>query len=213
MNFVNDVPALILSLRAASKIFAFTAKSPVEINGWGLVEQSEEGKHFYVSDVFILKQEVSGGDAEGDQDALMEFLGACMEPQKVKFQWHSHHEMAAWYSSTDTEGIEDYGCSADYMLSMVVNKAQDCVCRLDLFRPFRMTSEVPVFVSVPIEKAIMEFCQREFDAKVTMRAPSFSGRVVDAIDSVTGLGKEDGMQENQREEIKSLLLPLSRYSR
>ena len=194
-QIAGDVPALILSLKAASKIFAYTDISPFEINGWGLVEQYDGDDDFYVSDVFILPQVASDSEVEGVPDALMKFPGDCPTPEKMKFQWHSHGSTVVYYSPTDLEGIDDYGCSADYILSMVVNKDQNCICRLDLFSPFRMTLSIPVFMLVPIAEETRNSCQAEFDTKVTVRKSIFFRDL-----------------KNQIEGIDYLFLPLSKNS-
>lgn len=159
---ISDQPVVFIELEAIRKIFSFATLSPGEITGWGNVER--KGNHFRISEVFILKQRARKDRVDEDPLALNEYLGNCLDPSKIKFQWHSHGDLPVFFSSQDREIVKGY--STDFLISMVVNRRCDYLCRLDIFRPFELSIKVPLFVILPIQKEVIEFCQKEVKEKV-----------------------------------------------
>jgi len=87
------------------------------------------------------------------------------DPSTLKFWWHSHANMSVFWSGTDDVCAETL--SKEFAFSMVVNKAGERKCRLDLYSPFRI-----IFDGVKIQELtqddtkLKEECEKEVKEKV-----------------------------------------------
>ena len=119
----------------------------------------------YVNEVHLLEQECTDTGTELDSDAVTNLLLSVDHPEKVRAWIHSHADMQCFWSNTDAECIEGLA-NESFLVSIVVNKAGDYRCRVDLFRPVRITiDKVPVVVRVRSTRLAGD-CKREFDRKV-----------------------------------------------
>ena len=88
---------------------------------------------------------------EMDPKALNRFVYELVrdggDASSLKFQWHSHVLLPAYFSAEDLETIAGY--LNDYMISFVGNQQDEYRCRLDLFKPFQLSLELPLLVRVP----------------------------------------------------------------
>ena len=159
---------LVLEYAADCKIREYTEQCPNEISGLGKVRI--EGEDIIVSDVAIFKQRVSAAHSTIEPSALAEF-----QCERVKagesmkdwcLWWHSHADMAVFFSGTDT-GTIDTSTEFPYLASLVVNKKGESKARVDVFSPVRMTESMEVVVQYPEAEGIAEEVKREIAAKVT----------------------------------------------
>ncbi|MDB5162182.1 MAG: hypothetical protein JWM52_690 [Candidatus Saccharibacteria bacterium] len=167
------LPTLYVEVSAWAKILGYARQSgKQEINGFGYVRH--DGFDFIVDtfeDIFITKQEVSGGAAEvsGDVFALaVDRAAQDARQDELRLQWHSHVDMDAYFSATDTSNIENYGnAGMEYFLSLVVNKQGKLSARLDVFQPIRVSTALQVLL---FDDAIsLENLQQDIDEHVTTR--------------------------------------------
>lgn len=141
---------LIIPPEIESKLHAYVMAVQGEIAGMGKVKIDEETGDIVVEDICIYDQEVTGGTADLSTDALAAFMmekiqaGESLAPWIL--WWHSHSHMAAFFSGRDTSTI-DGSTDFQHLISLVVNKRRERECRIDTFRPFRLTeTDVPVVV-------------------------------------------------------------------
>jgi len=104
------------------KIMHWINKTDMEVSGFGHVAYDEDTATFNVLDAYLLKQE--GGAAHTDIDAAA--LGKLMYDKRnceghLRFWWHSHVNMAVFWSGTDRKTIEDMGKNG-WCLATVFNK-------------------------------------------------------------------------------------------
>lgn len=158
----GELPKVFIALAAMEKILCFTRLTEYEINGLGTVER--RGNDFLITEAFILDQEAGVATAEIDPMTLNQFVGECREPEKLKFQWHSHGRIPAFFSTEDTSTIARY--FNDFMISLVVSKNGEYQCRLDLFRPFRAVFRVNIEILLPFGKDLIEYCRKEIKQKI-----------------------------------------------
>jgi proteasome lid subunit RPN8/RPN11 len=139
------VPTLYIETAAWAKILGYARLSGTrEINGFGYI--TTDGVDYSIDtdeDVFITKQEVSAGAAEVAASDFARAVDHAMidgRQDDLRFQWHSHVDGQAYFSSIDTRNIEDYGrAGMEHFISLVMNKKGDLSARLDVFRPVRVS--------------------------------------------------------------------------
>lgn len=105
------------------KIMYWIDKCPQEISGLGFVEIINGVPH--VTDAILIEQEVSASATDLKEDAvnkaMFEFRN---RPGELKFWWHSHVYMSAFWSGTDKETIESLGRHG-WFISTVFNKRRE----------------------------------------------------------------------------------------
>lgn len=139
MEFIID-PA------AYAKLYHWIDKAPGEISGLGMAQMSADGQTLFISDVFLFEQENSGAstDIGSERDGSVsiaqaqhrwmaalpkETLAAICDGKIVpgrdmpwaRWWWHSHSNMRAFWSGTDTETIRQLG-SAEWFAATVFNR-------------------------------------------------------------------------------------------
>jgi hypothetical protein len=137
-----------ISRNEFEKLKSYVLGVKTEISGLGLVERRKN--IFYIHEIFLLEQEVSAASATIDPVAISKLMNRLIKedrnPTDLKFWWHSHANMEAFWSGTDDSTIEKFA-SKDYSLSLVINKDLEYLCRMDLYQPLR----------VKIDRIPMEF--------------------------------------------------------
>ena len=149
----------------------------IEAEAWECIRQWTElangefscfgtvGDDLYINEVHLLEQECTDNATEMDPAAVTDLLLNVDDPSQVRAWIHSHADMQCFWSSTDDECIEGLA-NESFLVSIVVNKAGDYRCRVDLFHPIRITiDKVPVVVRVRSPRLAVD-CHREFDRKV-----------------------------------------------
>ena len=123
------------------------------------------GDDLYINEVHLLEQECTDTATELDPEAVATLLMGLDRPEHARAWIHSHSDMQCFWSNTDEDCIEGLA-NESFLISIVVNKAGDYRCRVDLFRPVRLTiDKVPVVVRVRSPR-LAAACKREFDQKV-----------------------------------------------
>lgn len=97
--------------RVYNKIMYWIQKSsPNEIAGFGSLSFDVEHRIFRVNDAMLLKQEVSSGDAEIDDNAINKAMYEQRnDPGALKWHWHSHPTFGVFWSGTDMNLIRQLG--------------------------------------------------------------------------------------------------------
>lgn len=181
---------LIIPKAIEKKIHDYVMAVDSEIAGMGSIELSESGD-ITLTDVMIYEQDVTGGTADLSSEAIAkwqsELVKAGGSPKKWKLWWHSHVNMPAFFSGIDTATM-DRQTEGDFMVSLVVNKRRERLCRMDVYRPFRMKQEN---VSIEIQGVEAYAIPAEIIAEVAEKVKSkiykpTIGFVQDAADKVWG---------------------------
>lgn len=148
------------------KIRHWTALAPGEFSALGLVEK--DGEDLIVTEVFLPRQSCTAMNTEMDPDDLARLLvelEARDAGSRLRLWLHSHGEMRTFWSGTDDATIEVLA-NDGYVVSIVVNKAGDVLCRVDLFEPFRHTfHKVPVEPLMP-DYGLYDACKAQMAEKV-----------------------------------------------
>ncbi|OHB22477.1 MAG: hypothetical protein A2939_02870 [Parcubacteria group bacterium RIFCSPLOWO2_01_FULL_48_18] len=164
-------PEVRIQPAAIQKILAYADFCPVEINGFGIVKRLE-GNKFLITDAFILPQTVSSISADMDDLAynrfIVELVQNGLDPYACKLQWHSHVDAPAFFSPKDLRTIRGY--LTDFMISLVVNRWREYQCRIDVYKPFPLSLDVPVLaVLSEASQEVLDGCIEDIRAKVKRR--------------------------------------------
>lgn len=136
---MTDKATLSITVDAHERIMACVRACATEINGIGRISY-KQGK-LVIDEVAVLKQSVSATHAELDTEDLMNFLATRPDASQWRVQWHSHVNMATFWSGIDEEAIKSIGETADYLISLVFNKSGEYKARVDHFKPFHSTQD------------------------------------------------------------------------
>lgn len=128
---------------------------PIEVSWLGLVEETEFGP--YVSEVLLPKQVCSpvGTELDIPDMARIKFeRHRAKLPNNVQFWGHSHVDMGATFSGVDVRKMAEWGgdCKAgdpDWFINLVTNKRREYQCVIEIFKPVRLSIDVPVHVGDP----------------------------------------------------------------
>lgn len=179
---IPDIPKtpkyrLFIESNAFKKLREYVKQCPDEIQGFG--QLSLDGNKIKVHNVFIIPQEVSSSSAEIEEEDLATLLHYCLEQdppiglETIKFWWHSHVSMDAFWSGTDTQMIDTF--KNGWMVSLVTNKHGECKVRLDIYEPFRVIQELDFpLIFWAEDKELEEAVKKEINDKVkrTFLAPA-----------------------------------------
>lgn len=163
----QQAPSLHMPVTVWQKLMAFVVSCPVEVNGFGLIDDVPGG--FVLSDVFITEQ--SAGPAH--VDVTPETMGKLMtdmirrgeDPGRIKFQWHSHVGMAAYFSLTDEANINRW--PGDWLFSLVANVHGDYACRLDMLSGPRVTVDITPQMHITPDQDLLQHAAAEIRSKVS----------------------------------------------
>ena len=168
-------PPIWLTREAYSKIMHWVNKSNMEVSGFGKVITMKNDKGliegFVVRDVYLLKQTV--GMAHTDIDAAA--FGKLMYETKdaegdLNFQWHSHVNMAVFWSQTDVDTILELGGNG-YCLAGVFNKKNEHRFALSykIESTFGMNTLMEDQMTATIYDHVDETKKKEWDEEFTQK--------------------------------------------
>lgn len=179
---------LFIEHTAWQKIQYYVDTCKTEVSGIGKIERREGD--FYVTDVKIFEQDVSGAHSDIDAETLAKFqvelLKSNEDPADWTLWWHSHANMGVFFSARDVDTIDE---STDfrYMVSLVTNHKHELVARVDVYDPARLYTELDVDILLPdVSAEIATECQAEIDAKVRQKAITTKKVGFDAVKDVVG---------------------------
>lgn len=181
MEIIRPAPQLrsCLHIREAAyaKIMHWVRLSPVEISGLGMVEIIDGIPT--VTEVCLCKQKNSATSTDIDGadigKAMFEF-DRRQVPGEMRFWWHSHVDMEAFWSGTDLSTIEQLG-SRGWFISTVFNKRADQRTAFYSQEPFRwFVDQVPTEVIVT-RTAEMDQWDAEYKAKCEERTYGYGPKV------------------------------------
>lgn len=163
-----------IEYKAWQKIKHYTDACPYEIGGLGKV--TTDGKDFYVHDAEIFTQKVTPAHVDMTAETLATFQFEKMKAKEslkdYKFWWHSHAKMGVFFSSTDTDTI-DNSTEFPWLVSIVTNHKHELVGRVDVYQPVHIfVDKVTIEVLEPVDEELKAQCAKDIAEKVTFPAPT-----------------------------------------
>lgn len=117
-------------------VMAVVAAAKGEVGGIGYVELESPGS-LRVSEFVLLEQEADAASVDFEGDAYIEEITRAAEEGKenqLRCSWHSHGDLATYFSTTDEKGVIEYSqLGMPWLLSLVFNKKGDVSGRVDIF--------------------------------------------------------------------------------
>lgn len=169
---VNNIDAyrgltLAVSVEVWQKLQTYVQLCHTEINGFGVIQRLNPHV-FLLEDVFIFEQEASDVHVTVSSEVMHRRLyqldQAGMKLSTIRFQWHSHVNMAAYMSDVDEANIDAY--PGDWMISLVANKRGEFEARLDVMKPLRLTLAMAVEVVIGPSDSFSDVIRAEIAEKV-----------------------------------------------
>ena len=118
-----------------------------EIGGFMIAKKNKDGD-IIISDPEILKQEVTGGTTVMEKESVADYYVKCAQKYgaDVRFVWwHSHANMGAFWSGTDTNTMEEYS-SGDWSAFLVVNIRGEYKFRVCVWNPIEAYKDIELNV-------------------------------------------------------------------
>jgi len=150
-------------------------KHKAEIGGMAIMMKDTEG-NWHVEKPVILKQEISMSNTSIDKDELAKYYTKEAMYMQKKFPnvnyrflwWHSHHTMAAFWSGTDHEAINEFS-DGDMSFALVVNLKEEYKFRISIWKPLVVAQDVtlniigkePAKLSNKMIKEVKDLCEKE----------------------------------------------------
>lgn len=127
---------LTLSHTARTDIAHYIRMCNYEIGGFGYVTINDSGD-FFVDEIFLVEQTVTGTTVDFMDDGLAYAVERAAKDDRLdelKFCWHSHVNMGAFWSGTDETMITGMNNGmTPYIVSLVQNKKHETKQRVDFF--------------------------------------------------------------------------------
>jgi hypothetical protein len=150
-----------------------------------LPEQSSSASHTEVSAVALA-------------ELVVEAVREGIDTARLQVWLHSHGQMQVFFSATDERNIQNAFPQADWVLSLVTNRAGQIKARLSLYKPFRLDVD-NVLVKVGLPSQLESAIRKEVQRKVHHGYGCFSERAylggVHESEDNRGVGREAGASE------------------
>jgi len=223
---------LVLTNGTYDKITEYVRQIDAEIGMFGYVTLDDGD--FYVDEVFLVKQEVSGSSVDFADAGLEYAINRAVEDDRIndlKFCCHSHVDMDAFWSTTDDKMIAGMNNGmTPYLVSLVINKRHDTQQRVDFFNPpeplAQFTNQLRFDLDLVVESednaaiadeiAELVTHRKYFTSSRSRRYDSYRSRqdwtnnddtnvaVVNAAGDITGYLRPDDMTEEEWNELTQL---------
>lgn len=121
---------IIMPLKVRETIQYFVDQADKEISGLGDATIDLEEKTVTISSAFLLDQECTAATTDLDEGAVSKAMFAAHKdeqegkPRSIKFWWHSHVNMAVFWSSTDTATMKELS-EHGWFVNIVFNKKRE----------------------------------------------------------------------------------------
>jgi len=166
---------------ARQQLSAYIGEANTEISGFGIVEK-DANDCYTITKLYCPVQTCGGSDTEVGAAELSSLLGEVIDagenPENLRLWWHSHVNMAAFWSGTDNTTAKELArIAGGWFISIVGNKRGELRTRVDLAHPFTMLwDELPLRIVIPVNTDLRAQIAAEVKAKVSTREIIIYGR-------------------------------------
>ena len=171
---------VILPIDIYYQMMAYTKLLDDEINGIGMVEKVDRAT-FRVTELFLLDQTVSKAACTIEPDAIVKLMMQLEKdgknPSMLRFWWHSHNTMGAFWSATDENTGKMFGGS-EYLISLVSTHSGDMRAKINLYAPVELfVDNIKIIIEQPCAAPdLLEKCKAEIIEKVKTEKTYFQSQ-------------------------------------
>ena len=163
-----EFPTVHILPEVYEKIMFWVDECPKEISGMGKVVVKDGA--YWVTEAYLLEQEVSASTTDIDAESLGKLMAETIrEEGHLNFWWHSHVNMGAFWSGTDTDTIEEIGANG-FCLATVFNKKRDYRTAFyqggDDFLPSIFVDQIETLITPLADESQHEAWRKEMKDKV-----------------------------------------------
>ena len=173
----KEIPRVFITTETIMKMECYIEQCDKEISWLGTVERNEND--FIITDVMLLKQDVTSVTTEINEAALTTFGSTLIKEgkqdlfNKFKFWGHSHVNMGVSPSNQDEETFADFYKNSDYFIRMIGNKSGDMrVDLIDCNKNMKFTNldwyEFKSSEQLDLESKLQEFLDKQQAKKETI---------------------------------------------
>lgn len=152
-----------------------------EISGLGVGKLSADTNEILITDLGIWEQECTGAETEvvsHDEMIVLaeELIARGAQPEEINVWWHSHANMASFFSSTDEKTIEDW-VNNRFLCAVVGNKKGEFKAKIAIKSPILCDLEdvtvgvEPEYVTAELDQQIKDEVALKVKAR-TYTAPA-----------------------------------------
>jgi hypothetical protein len=148
-----------------------------------------ENNKFYIDDIHLFRQTVSGAQCEAEDDlALVELMNDMIakgkNPSSLKCWWHSHNTMGTSPSGTDVATAEKFA-NKEFLITLITNHRGEMYTKLNFYKPILFEIEdLSVYVDYSSEnkEQMLLDCKTEIEKMVKTSystsgySPAWTGR-------------------------------------
>jgi hypothetical protein len=167
---------LVIPIELYQRLLAYVDNCEDEISGLADVEYNSEDGVFSLSEVYLVKQEVSSASTEMDGDAITKLYSGLIKEGKTQMPrlwWHSHADMSTFWSKTDEDTMIELK-NESYTIALEFNHAHDILCRLIQWQPFPLVvDDIEIVVDYSLMKT-PKAVLNEIQSKVVKRVSTFT---------------------------------------
>lgn len=138
---------LVLSVYAYLKWQYMCYSTPLEVSAYGFSRGTKSfADLLYIEDLIILRQECSTCFTNIDSDAILEYYDKLADKdiplqQGTRVWFHTHPQMSAQPSSTDTDTFAETFDNPDWSIMAILSQTNDMTARLKLTTEFAALEE------------------------------------------------------------------------
>jgi hypothetical protein len=128
---------IIIQHEVYTKIMHWVDKAVGEVSGLGKIQVAENGD-LIVTSAILVEQQNTAASTDLDPGAVAKAMFELKDtPGELRFWWHSHVNMAVFWSGTDTATMQTLGAHG-WFLSTVFNKKREMRSAIFQQKPFRL---------------------------------------------------------------------------
>lgn len=156
------------------KIMYWIRKSNFEVSGLGKVEVNQEENSIRVIDAILLPQKNTSTTTDLDAGAISKAMFLLKDtPGELRWWWHSHVNMDAFWSGTDDNTIKRLGLGG-WFVATVLNKREEMKSAYSQSSPLRLFLDDIQTSLIQYEQEIPKEWEEEYEKNVENMKPQES---------------------------------------
>lgn len=166
---IQLIPKVYITREAKNMLDLYIQHTNAEVSGLGSIFNF--GSNLLIDEIYLFKQKVTKSTTKIDQSEIAAFMSDMFQKgfslSSLRVWWHSHCDMGVFWSHTDETTIAGFS-DGEWFVSIVSNKNQQYLCRLDQFQPLRISLTTELLIFDPPSEALIASVVKEIKEKVTM---------------------------------------------